>query len=133
MANELDEKGLAVRAQLWGEESLQPGNQYLRNFDEDFASFLNNQLFGGIWSRPGLPMQTRSIITMAVLMALGRSPELKLHMTGAVNIGVSSQEIKELIIHVSQYSGLPTAMEAIRIYNEVTEKGSRLSAWSQRS
>jgi 4-carboxymuconolactone decarboxylase len=133
MPNELDQKGLDVRAQLWGEESLQTGNQYLRNFDEQFASFLNDQLFAGIWSRPGLPMQSRSLITMAALMALGRSPELKLHMTGALNIGVSPEEIKELIIHVSQYSGLPTAMEAIRIYNEVAEKGSGLSVWSQRS
>ena len=133
MADDLEQKGLKVRAQLWGEASLQPGNQYLTEFDEYFATLLNDQLFGAIWSRPGLPVKSRSLITMAVLMALGRSPELKLHMTGALNLGITPQEIKEIIIHVSQYSGFPTAMEAIRIYNEVAEKGSRLNAWSERS
>jgi 4-carboxymuconolactone decarboxylase len=63
----------------------------------------------------------RSLITMTALMALGRGPELRLHMRGALNIGVTQQEIKEMIIHISQYSGVPTAVEAIRAFRDVTE------------
>ncbi len=92
-----------------------------RNFDEGFATFLNEQLFGTIWNRPGLPVKLRSLITMTALMALGRGPELRLHMRGALNLGIPPEEIKELIVHVSQYSGVPTAIEAIRAFTEVTD------------
>jgi 4-carboxymuconolactone decarboxylase len=78
-------------------------------------------VFGAIWTRPGLPTKTRSLITMAALTALGRAHELKIHMRGALNLGISKEEIKELIIHLSQYSGVPTAVEAIRTLREVTE------------
>ena len=81
---------------------------------------LNEQLFGTIWNRPGLPVKLRSLITMTALMALGRGPELRLHMRGALNLGIPPEEIKELIVHVSQYSGVPTAIEAIRAFAEVT-------------
>ena len=97
------------------------GHEYLKSFDEDFANFLNEQVFGAIWTRPGLPTKTRSFIRMAALMALGRGPELKIHMRGALNLGITKDEIKELIIHLSQYSGVPTAVEAIRTLSEVTE------------
>jgi len=62
-----------------------------------------------------------SNITMAALTALGRGPELRIHMRGALNLGITKEEIKELIIHLSQYSGVPTAVEAMRVYREVTE------------
>jgi len=58
---------------------------------------------------------------MAALLALGRGPELRIHMRGALNLGITKEEIKELIIHLSQYSGVPTAVEAMRVYREVTE------------
>ena len=120
MADDTEKKGMEIRAKLWGEKAAQDGDAFLRSFDEGFATFLNQQLFGTIWSRPGLPIKLRSLITMTVLMALGRGPELRLHMRGALNLGIPPEEIKELIVHVSQYSGVPTAVEAIRAFNEVT-------------
>jgi 4-carboxymuconolactone decarboxylase len=78
-------------------------------------------VFGYVWGRPGLPTKTRSFITMAALLALGRAPELRIHMRGALNLGITKEEIKELIIHLSQYSGVPTAVEAMRVYRELTE------------
>jgi alkylhydroperoxidase/carboxymuconolactone decarboxylase family protein YurZ len=120
MADDSAKKGMEVRAKLWGEKRAQDGDAFLRSFDEGFATFLNEQLFGTIWNRPGLPLKLRSLITMTALMALGRGPELRLHMRGALNLGISPEEIKELIVHVSQYSGVPTAVEAIRAFNEVT-------------
>lgn len=121
MADDLARKGLELRTKLFGEKAAAAGNEYLKQFDEGFAAFLNDQLFGGIWTRPGLPTKIRSLITMTALMALGRGPELRLHMRGALNIGVTQEEIKEMIIHISQYSGVPTAVEAIRAFREVTE------------
>jgi 4-carboxymuconolactone decarboxylase len=120
MSDDTAKKGIEVRAKLFGEKAAQDGDTFLRNFDEGFATFLNEQLFGTIWNRPGLPVKLRSLITMTALMALGRGPELRLHMRGALNLGIPVAEIKELIVHVSQYSGVPTAIEAIRALNEVT-------------
>ena len=120
MSDESAKKGMEVRTKLFGEKAAQDGDAFLRNFDEGFATFLNEQLFGTIWSRPGLPIKLRSLLTMTALMALGRGPELRLHMRGALNLGIPPEEIKELIVHVSQYSGVPTAIEAIRAFNEVT-------------
>ena len=120
MADDLRKKGLELRAKLWGEKAAKDGDDFLSKFDQGFATFLNEQLFGSIWTRPGLPTKTRSMLTLTALMALGRGPELRLHMRGALNIGVTQEELKELIVHVSQYSGVPTAVEAIRAFNEVT-------------
>jgi alkylhydroperoxidase/carboxymuconolactone decarboxylase family protein YurZ len=120
MSDESAKKGMEVRTKLFGEKAAKDGDTFLRNFDEGFATFLNEQLFGTIWSRPGLPIKLRSLLTMTALMALGRGPELRLHMRGALNLGIPPEEIKELIVHVSQYSGVPTAVEAIRAFNEVT-------------
>ena len=120
MSDDTAKKGMEVRTKLFGEKAAQDGDTFLRNFDEGFATFLNEQLFGTIWTRPGLPIKLRSLLTMTALMALGRGPELRLHMRGALNLGIPPEEIKELIVHVSQYSGVPTAIEAIRAFNEVT-------------
>ena len=120
MSEDSAKKGMEVRTKLFGEKAAQDGDTFLRSFDEGFATFLNEQLFGTIWSRPGLPIKLRSLLTMTALMALGRGPELRLHMRGALNLGIPPEEIKELIVHVSQYSGVPTAIEAIRAFNEVT-------------
>jgi len=120
MSDESAKKGMDVRTKLFGEKAAQDGDTFLRSFDEGFATFLNEQLFGTIWSRPGLPIKLRSLLTMTALMALGRGPELRLHMRGALNLGIPPEEIKEMIVHVSQYSGVPTAVEAIRAFNEVT-------------
>ena len=120
MSEDSAKKGMEVRTKLFGEKAAQDGDTFLRSFDEGFATFLNEQLFGTIWSRPGLPIKLRSLLTMTALMALGRGPELRLHMRGALNLGIPAEEIKELIVHVSQYSGVPTAIEAIRAFNEVT-------------
>ena len=121
MADDLTRKGMEVRTQLFGEKAAKAGHEYLSEFDPGFANFLNDQVFGAVWGRPGLAIKTRSFITMAALLALGRGPELKIHMRGALNLGISKEEIKELIIHLSQYSGVPTAVEAMRVYREITE------------
>src|SRR3984957_21277476 len=83
MADNLRDKGLKLRAELWGETDARQRHEEMKKFDEGFADFLNEQVFGAIWTRPGLPTKTRSMITMAALLALGRGPELRIHMRGA--------------------------------------------------
>jgi alkylhydroperoxidase/carboxymuconolactone decarboxylase family protein YurZ len=121
MAGNLSDKGFKLRAELWGDADSRQRHEDLKKFDEGFADFLNEQVFGAIWTRPGLPTKTRSFITMAALTALGRTNQLRTHMQGALHLGITPAEIKELIIHLSQYSGVPTAVEAIRVFREVTE------------
>jgi 4-carboxymuconolactone decarboxylase len=120
MADEAWTKGQKKREELFGPEG---GGRLdiIQQFDEGFAKILNNVCFGDVWSRPGLPIKTRSIITMASLIALGRFTQLKGHMKGALHVGVTENEIKEVIVHLSQYAGIPFAVEAIRIFNEVKE------------
>jgi 4-carboxymuconolactone decarboxylase len=120
MAADLATQGRTVRTRLWGGETLKGSDAFLEKFDAGFAKYLNEQLFGEIWNRPGLPTESRSMITVAVLMALGRGQELRLHMRGALNNGVTKDELKEIIMHVCHYSGVPTAIEGIRAFTEVT-------------
>src|SRR5476651_1913656 len=107
MADDLATQGRAIRTRLWGEQALENADRFLDGFDPGFAKHLNEQLFGEVWNRPGLPTRTRSIMTVAVLMALGRGQELRLHMRGALNVGVTEAELKEIVVHVSHYSGDP--------------------------
>jgi alkylhydroperoxidase/carboxymuconolactone decarboxylase family protein YurZ len=122
MADNLHEKGLKLRAQLFGEKEARERHEDMKQFDEDFGNFVNEQVFGSIWTRPGLPTKTRSFITMAALMVLGRENQLRTHMRGALHLGITPAEIKELIIHLSQYGGMPTAVEAIRALRDVAEQ-----------
>jgi alkylhydroperoxidase/carboxymuconolactone decarboxylase family protein YurZ len=121
MADNLHDKGLKLRAELWGDADARARHEEMKQFDADFADFLNEQVFGAIWTRPGLATKTRSFITMGALMVLGRTNQLRTHMRGAIHLGITPAEIRELIIHLSQYGGVPTAVEAIRVFREVTE------------
>jgi 4-carboxymuconolactone decarboxylase len=76
-------------------------------------------LFGDIWSRPGLALRDRSLITCAVLTALGKELQLKVHMKGALNIGISREEILEMMVHLAHYSGWPTAVNGTRVAEAV--------------
>jgi len=76
-------------------------------------------LFGDIWTRPDLALRDRSLITCAVLTALGKELQLKVHMKGALNIGISREEILEMMVHLAHYSGWPTAVNGTRVAEEV--------------
>jgi 4-carboxymuconolactone decarboxylase len=76
-------------------------------------------LFGDIWTRPGLALRDRSLITCAALTALGKEPQLKVHLKGALNVGISREEILEMMVHLAHYSGWPTAVNGTRVAEEV--------------
>jgi len=86
---------------------------------EDFYAVTVGNVFGDVWSRPGLELRERSMITLAALIALGRSEEFKIHLRGALNTGVSREQIREMIIHLAHYGGWPVAVGSMRAADEV--------------
>lgn len=85
----------------------------------DFWKVTQEHIFGEIWSRPGLALRDRSIITMVALIVLAKPDELKGHMGYALNIGISKEEILEMIMHVAHYAGWPAGVNALRVAKEV--------------
>lgn len=85
----------------------------------DFLDLINEFIFGEVWSRPGLAIEKRSLVTMATLTALGRWPELRLHVRGALSLGLPRQEIIETVMHAGLYAGVPAAVEGLRTVNDV--------------
>jgi 4-carboxymuconolactone decarboxylase len=86
---------------------------------DDFARVTMGNLFGDVWSRPGLALRDRSLITVATLIAQGREQELKLHLQGALRVGISRAEIQEIILHLAHYAGWPLAVGAGRVAQAV--------------
>ena len=109
-------RGAAKMKELFGAEP-RPGAM-----QEDFLQVTVEHLFGDIWSRPGLELRERSLITMAALVVLGREQELKVHMRGALNIGIDKEKITELMIHLAHYGGWPVGVAGLRAAKEVFEK-----------
>jgi 4-carboxymuconolactone decarboxylase len=89
------------------------------NLGAEFTRFALETCFGNVWSRPGLSLPFRSVATIAVLMALRQTDELKTHMRGALNLGLSVDQLEELILHCSAYLGIPAGGPALKALNDV--------------
>ncbi len=92
--------------------------------ERGFAAHTRDYLFGEIWSRPGLALQERSMITCAVLAALGREPQLRGHLGGALNIGIPAEKLEEMLLHVTHYAGWPAGSTGTRVLKEVVAERS---------
>lgn len=108
------EAGLRTRREVLGGEYVDRALANADDFTRPFQEFVTIQAWDTIWNRPGLDRRTRSIINLATLAALGRSEELALHTRGALNNGVTPDEIREVFIHISGYAGFPAAVTAFR-------------------
>ena len=113
------QQGLKVRTAVLGEPHVQRSLKNLNAFNGDFQNFISRYAWGEVWSRDGLPRHTRSLVTIAMLVALGHEAELKMHIRASFNNGVSKEELKELFLHCSLYAGLPAANAAIHLAEEV--------------
>ena len=91
----------------------------LTPFNADFQNFITRYAWGEIWDRPGLPRQTRSLITLAMLVALNRGDELRLHIQAALRNGVTAEEIQEVFLHCAIYCGVPAANAAFHLAEDV--------------
>ena len=110
------EKGAAKMKQLFGSEP-RPGTMH-----EDFLQITVENLFGDIWNRPGLELRERSLITVAAFTVLARERELKVHLRGALNAGISREKINEIMIHLAHYGGWPVGVNGLRIARELFDE-----------
>ena len=108
------ETGLKTRREVLGSEYVDRALAGADEFTQPFQEFVTIHAWDAVWNRPGLDRKTRSIINLAVLTALGRSHELALHTRGALNNGVTPEEIREVFIQLAGYAGFPAAVEVFR-------------------
>ena len=118
MASELFEKGLAVRKEVLGKEYVEKSIKGADEFAMAMQEYATEACWGMIWTRPGLPRKTRSLINIAMITALNRPHELKLHVKAAFNNGVTKDEIKEVLLQVACYVGVPAGVDSFRLARE---------------
>jgi 4-carboxymuconolactone decarboxylase len=107
-------KGLAKRVEVLGAAHVQKSLDNVDEFSRPIQQFVTEAAWGGVWGRDGLDAKSRSMITVAMLTALGRQHELAVHVRGALNNGVSARELQEILLQSAIYAGAPAALEAFR-------------------
>ncbi len=112
-------RGMEVRRAVLGDAHVDRSEKSKTELTEEFQDLLTRYAWGEIWTRPGLDRRTRSCITIAMLVALTRGEELTIHLRGALNNGVTREEIKEVLLQTAVYCGVPAANTAFRVANEV--------------
>ena len=119
MDKERFEKGLATRREVLGAEYVDKSIAGADDFNRPMQELVTEYCWGEIWNRPGLDRRTRSIINLSMLTALNRPHEIKLHVLGALNNGLSKDEIAEVFLQAAIYCGVPAAIDSFRIAREV--------------
>ncbi|MEM9442843.1 MAG: 4-carboxymuconolactone decarboxylase [Pseudomonadota bacterium] len=109
------ERGMAVRRSVLGAAHVDRAEASKTVFDEDFQRFITEGAWGSVWSRPGLTNRERSLVTIALLAALGHDEEVAMHVRATANTGAKADEIKEALMHVAVYAGVPAANRAFKI------------------
>jgi len=118
-------KGLEVRRAVLGDEHVDRALARQDDLDAEFQELITRHAWGEIWTRPGLPRGTRSLLALAMTVALNRAEEFRLHLRGAARNGVRREEVKELLLQAAVYCGLPAANAAFRMAREVFEEMDR--------
>ncbi len=119
MNKELFEKGLKVRREVLGAEYVDASLKSADSFNMPMQELTTQYCWGEIWNRPGLDRRTRSFLNLAMMTALNRPHELKLHIRGAINNGLTKEEISEVFLQAALYCGVPAAMDSFRVAKEV--------------
>ena len=113
------ERGMRVRREVLGDAHVDSAIGRTTDFSADFQDLITRYAWGEIWSRPGLPRHTRSLLTIAMMVALNRSEELALHLRAARNNGVTRDEIKEVLLQTAIYCGVPAANSAFHLADRI--------------
>ncbi|MCM8738126.1 4-carboxymuconolactone decarboxylase [Azospirillum sp. A1-3] len=126
---DLYDRGMAVRRSVLGDAHVDRSLERATEFDADFQEFITKTAWGQIWTRPGLDIRTRSMLTIGMLAALGKDGELKLHIRATRNTGVTRDEVKEILMQAAVYAGVPAGNHAIAlaraVYAEMDEEDAR--------
>jgi len=119
--------GMAIRREVLGDDYVDRAEVNKTAFDADFQRFITEMAWGGIWARPGLERTTRHLLTIGMLAALGKENELAMHIRATRNTGVTSDEVKEVLLQVAIYAGVPAANAAFtiakKVFTDLDEKG----------
>lgn len=125
MSDDRFEKGMALRKSVLGAEHVDRAEAGKTEFDADYQRYITENAWGTIWTRPGLDKKTRHMLTIAMLAALGKQDELAMHIRATRNTGVTPEELREVLLHVSVYAGVPAANSAFaiakRVFKEIEE------------
>ena len=113
--------GLATRRKVLGDAYVDNALKRVTPFTDPMQELVTKHAWGNTWQRPGLELKTRSIVTVSMLVALNRPHELKAHVRGALNNGVTREELQEIFLHASVYCGFPAAIDALRTAAEVID------------
>lgn len=119
---ELFQRGMATRRAVLGDNHVDGAETAKTDFDADFQHFITEGAWGSVWSRPGLSRRERSLITIALLAAAGHDEEVAMHVKASNNTGASPEDIKEALLHVAVYAGVPAANRAFKIAKREIEK-----------
>jgi 4-carboxymuconolactone decarboxylase len=113
------EQGMSVRRAVLGDAHVDRSLKNRNDFNQEFQDLITRYAWGEIWTRPGLPRHTRSLLTVAMMVALNRTDELRMHLRAAFNNGVSRNEIKEVLLQTAIYCGVPAANSAFHLAEAV--------------
>ena len=113
------DEGMKARRAVLGDAHVDRALKNRTKFNEPFQELITRYAWGEIWNRPGLPKKTRSLLTLAMLVALNRSDEFRMHVKAALSIGVSHDEIQEVLLQAAIYCGVPAANSAFHIAEDV--------------
>ena len=119
------DEGMKTRRSVLGDAHVERTLKSRTKFNEPFQDLITRYAWGEIWNRPGLPKKTRSLLTLAMLVALNRGEEFRMHVKAALSIGVSRDEIQELLLQAAVYCGVPAANAAFHLAEEVFDAQDR--------
>ena len=117
--NESYKAGLAVRRKVLGDKYVDESLAQADDFTAPLQQYLTEHAWGAVWVREGLSLKTRSMLNLAILTAINRPGELRLHITGAINNGVTKEEMREIFLHCGAYCGAPAALDAFKVAKQV--------------
>ena len=119
---ELAQQGLKLRQEMFGKEAVEQRMNAFGAFGEPLQNIINAYAYGDVWSRPALPMATKSLAMIAMMAAVGRPTELRVHVKGALANGCTAEQIQEILLLVAMYCGIPLANEAHRVAVDVLKE-----------
>ena len=122
ISDELYDKGMKTRRSVLGDEHVNKAEANKTDFDKDFQEYITNNAWGAVWTRPGLTKRERSLITIALLAALGHEEELAMHIRATKNTGATEDDVKEVLLHTAVYAGVPVANGAIKIAKKIFDE-----------
>ncbi len=113
------QRGIAVRRQVLGNAHVERALASATDFDRDFQDYITRAAWGDVWTRPGLSLQTRHLLTIVMLATLNRQEELAMHLEATRNTGITPEEVREALMHVAVYAGVPAAHSALKTAKRV--------------